>query len=101
MSKPYKESPALRRFLRRRFGLSRIITDILIISSVAAAVPTLNNAVMYKPKLELSIAMFLLAFALCAGPMLVFSIILRRRNRSTRLLQEAVVRALHEGLESI
>lgn len=93
MSKRYQKSS--------RFGLSRTTTDILLFCLFAAALATLNNVVMHKPKLEQSIAMFLLAFALGAGPMLILSFILRRRNRSTRLFAEAVRRALHEGLDSI
>ena len=72
-----------------------------MISFVAAALATLNNVVMHKPTLEQSILGFLLVFALAAGPMLVLTFILRRRNRSTRLFAEAVVKELHEGLESI
>ena len=82
-----------------RFGLSRTTTDILLFALFAAALVTLNGVVLHKPKLEQSILIFLLLFALGAGPMLVFSFILRRRNRSTHLFAEAVVRALHEGLD--
>lgn len=91
MSKRYQNSS--------RSGLSRTTTDILLFALFAAAVATLNGVVMHKPKLEQSIAMFLLSFALGAGPMLVFSFILRRRNRSTRLFAEAVARELREGLD--
>lgn len=93
MSKRYPKSS--------RSGLSRATTDILLFALFAAALATLNNIVMHKPRLEQSILAFLVAFALGAGPMLVFSFILRRRNRSTRLFAEAVVKELYEGLDSI
>lgn len=99
MSKRYKKLAELSMFKRPRFGLSRLTTDILMFSFFAATVATLNNAVMHGMKLESSILAFLSIFALLAGLMLVVSIILRRRNRSTRLLEETFVRAIHQALD--
>ena len=93
MSKRYQKSS--------RFGLSRTTTDILLFALFVAAFGTLIGVVLHKATLEQSVLAFLLLFALSAGPTLVFSIILRRRDRSTRLFTEAVVKALHEGLDSI
>ena len=89
MSKRYKKLSELPMFQRPRFGLSRINTDILMISFVASALATLNNAVTHKIKLEESILAFLAVFALSAGLLFVFSIILRTRIWSIRLLQKA------------
>ena len=94
MSKRYKKL-----FQRPRSKLSRITTDILMISFVAAALATLNNAVMHGMTLEQAIIAFLSIFALSAGLLFVSSIILLRRTRSTRLLEEAVVRAIYQALD--
>ena len=94
MSKRYKKSAELPMFRRRR-----ITTDILMISLFAAALATLNHAVMHSMKLEEAILAFLLIFALSAGLMLILSIILLRRTRSTRLMEEAVVRAIYQALD--
>ena len=91
MSKRYKKLP--------RSKLSRITTDILMFSFVAAALATLNNAVMHGMTLKESMLAFLSIFALSAGLMFVFSIILLRRTRSTRLLAETVARAYVQALD--
>ena len=94
MSKRYKMSSE---FLMSR--QRRITTDILRFSLFAATLAILNHAVIHGIKLEQAILAFLLIFALSAGPMLVFSMILLRRTRSTRLLEEAVVRAIYQALD--
>jgi hypothetical protein len=68
-------------------------------SFFAAALATLNNAVMHGMKLEQAIIAFLSIFALSSGLMFVFSIILLRRTRSTRLMEEAVLMALHQAFD--
>jgi hypothetical protein len=68
-------------------------------SFVAAALATLNHAVMHGMKLQEAIIAFLSIFALSAGLMFVFAIILLRRTRSTRLLEEAFLTALNQAFD--
>ena len=85
------------------YVLNRTTADILKIAFFAAALATLNNLVMHDglvlAKLKLSILAFLCIFVMSASLMLVFSIILRRRTRSTTLLQQNVVRPLCQALD--
>jgi len=68
-------------------------------SFVAAALATLNPAVMHGMKLQEAIIAFLSIFALSAGLMFVSAIILLRRTRSTRLLEEAFLTALNQAFD--
>ena len=84
-----------------------VTTEILTIAFFAVAIPTLNSFVFHevRPGTDLSANLkvyalaFVSMFALTAGLMFVFSIILRRKTRSIDLLKENVVRAIRQALD--
>ena len=81
-----------------------ITTEILKMALLAVAIPTVANILSQDKEfvlanLKLYTLAFLGMFVCLSGLMFLFSYILRRRNRSTILLQESVVRALEQALD--
>ena len=85
----------------------RVTTEILTIAFVGVSIATLNSFVFHevRPGTDLSANLkvyalaFVSLFALSAGLMFVFSIILRRKTRSIDLLKESFGRALRQALD--